>query len=171
MAGLAVLAFAGLSANACAAGDEGPSDLEIAHIAYTAGNIDIRYAHLALAISDNPEVRSFANTMVSDHTAVNDAALALLKKLNAQPQDNATSQTLSKQAAYKRDELAALRGAAFDRAYAENELAYHLFVNKTVEEAFIPAADNAEFKALLGQALATFKVHEQHAENMVEALQ
>ena len=31
-----------------------PNDLEIAHIAYTAGNIDIRYAHLALAISENP---------------------------------------------------------------------------------------------------------------------
>ena len=30
------------------------NDLEIAHVAYTADNIDIRYAHLALAISNNP---------------------------------------------------------------------------------------------------------------------
>ncbi len=28
------------------------NDLQIAHIAYTAGNIDIRYAHLALALSE-----------------------------------------------------------------------------------------------------------------------
>ena len=36
------------------------NDLEIAHVAYTADNIDIRYAHLALAISKNPAVREFA---------------------------------------------------------------------------------------------------------------
>ena len=36
------------------------NDLEIAHIAYTAGALDIRYAHLALALSDNPEVKKFA---------------------------------------------------------------------------------------------------------------
>ena len=47
------------------------NDLEIAHVAYTADNIDIRYAHLALAISSNPKVRAFAETMIRDHTAVN----------------------------------------------------------------------------------------------------
>ena len=50
------------------------NDLQIAHIAYTAGAIDIRYAHLALALSDNPEVRKFAELMVRDHTAVNNKA-------------------------------------------------------------------------------------------------
>ena len=54
------------------------SDLEIAHVAYTADNIDIRYAHLALAISDNPEIHKFAKTMIRDHEAVNEQALALL---------------------------------------------------------------------------------------------
>ena len=55
-------------------------DMEIAHIAYTAGEIDIRYAHLALALSENDEIREFAETMIRDHTAVNEAALALLQK-------------------------------------------------------------------------------------------
>jgi len=32
------------------------NDLEIAHTAYTAGGIDIRYAHLALAVSENDAV-------------------------------------------------------------------------------------------------------------------
>jgi putative membrane protein len=39
------------------------NDLEIAHTAYTAGGLDIRYAHLALAISENDAVRDFAQTM------------------------------------------------------------------------------------------------------------
>src|SRR5262245_12025159 len=70
------------------------NDLEIAHVAYTADLIDIRYAHLALGISKNPTVRAFAETMIRDHTAVNDRALALLKKLKVQPQGNAFSRQL-----------------------------------------------------------------------------
>ena len=34
----------------------GPTDPQIAHIAYTAGDIDIKAAQLALKISKNPEV-------------------------------------------------------------------------------------------------------------------
>lgn len=157
---------------AVAAGeDDGPSDAEIAHIAYTAGQIDIGYAEIALEISKNADVRAFAQTMQRDHKAVNDAALALLDKLGVAPQDNPTSQSLLTQAAAKRAELKALSGADFDKTYAKNELAYHQFVNKTLEESFIPAADNAEFKELLGVALKTFKTHEKHAEQLVEKTQ
>ncbi|TNE47330.1 MAG: DUF4142 domain-containing protein [Sphingomonadales bacterium] len=167
-AAAALLATSAISTPAVA--DEGPSDMQIAHIAYTAGNLDIRYAHLALAKSNNPEVRKFAELMIRDHAAVNDQALALLNKLGATPEDNATSQQLTASANDKLNELAAMNGAEFDRAYAANELGYHQFVNKTVETAFIPAVDNAEFKDLLGQALVVFKAHEQHAEQMVRAL-
>jgi len=149
---------------------EGPSDMQIAHIAYTAGNLDIRYAHLALAKSNNPEVRKFAELMIQDHAAVNDLAVGLLTKLGATPEDNATSQQLVADANAKLNAMAQMQGAEFDRAYAANELGYHQFVNKTVETAFIPAVDNAEFKDLLGQALEIFKVHEQHAANMVRVL-
>lgn len=152
-------------------GAEGPSDAEIAHIAYTAGLIDISYAEVALEVSENAQVRAFAETMKRDHKAVNDAALDLLNKLGVAPQDNATSQSLSAQAEEKRAELRSLSGAPFDKAYAENELAYHQFVNATLEDSFIPAADNAEFKDLLGVALKTFKTHEQHAKQLVEATQ
>ncbi|HYC94809.1 MAG TPA: DUF4142 domain-containing protein, partial [Sphingomicrobium sp.] len=55
--------------------DNGPSDAEIAHIAYTAGQIDIDAARQALAKTRNAEVRSFASTMLRDHQAVNVKAL------------------------------------------------------------------------------------------------
>ena len=142
------------------------NDLEIAHIAYTAGAIDIRYAHLALALSENPEVRQFAELMVRDHTAVNNKALALVKKLNITPQDNATSQALNQRAREIRNDLVQLRGEAFDKRYAANELGYHQTVNQAVETQLIPNAQNAELTALLVSALQTFKVHEGHAEVM-----
>ena len=142
------------------------NDLQIAHIAYTAGAIDIRYAHLALALSDDPEVRKFAKLMIQDHTAVNNKALALVKKLQITPEDNPTSQQLVKQAEKIRTELSQLRGEEFAKRYAANELGYHQTVNNVVENTFIPNAKNAELKALLTAALQTFKVHEGHAETM-----
>jgi putative membrane protein len=149
---------------------DGPTDMQIAHIAYTAGNIDIRYAHMALAKSTNPEIREFATLMLQDHVAVNNQALALLKKLGASPEDNPTSQQLSAGADQKIAELSGLSGADFDKAYATNELSYHQFVNKTIAGTFIPAADNAEFKKLLRSALKVFRVHEGHADEMVKSL-
>ncbi len=146
------------------------NDLEIAHVAYVADNIDIRYAHLALAISANAEVRTFAQTMINDHEAVNTAALALLAKLGAEAQDNFLSQTLNANAEGIINDLAALRGADFDRAYAANELGYHKAVNDLVENTFIPNIDNAEVKALFERGLEIFKVHEGHAQMMVDQL-
>lgn len=146
------------------------NDLEIAHVAYTADNIDIRYAHLALAISENPDIHAFAKTMVRDHTAVNEQALALLGKLKAQPQDNFLSKSLNKGAGEIIEELSQLRGKAFDRRYAQNELAYHKAVNDLVENAFIPNIEHADVKALFEAGLKIFKAHEGHAEMMVKNL-
>ncbi|NJO31892.1 MAG: DUF4142 domain-containing protein [Rhodospirillales bacterium] len=164
----AALTAAFLSTPALAA--DKMNDLEIAHSAYTAGNVDIRYAYLALATSEHAQVREFAETMIRDHTAVNEAALALVKKLNVTPQDNDLSRTLADGAAKKRAELRGLNDKAFDCAYAKNEVGYHRVVNQTVESNFIPNAKVPELKELLSSALVTFKAHQGHAERMLAAL-
>jgi putative membrane protein len=152
------------------AGDAKPNDAQIAHIAYTAGQIDITTAELALQKSKNKDVRDFAENMVRDHTAVNEQALALVKKLNVTPEDNDTSKALVKQADAKRAELAKLEGAAFDKAYADNEVAYHKTVNNALETVLIPTASNAELKDLLSTGLKIFQGHEQHAEHVAQSL-
>lgn len=167
---LSVIAVA-IALTGCAAIAKTPSDLndqEIAHVAYVADNIDIRYAHLALALSTNPAIHKFAESMIRDHTAVNEQALALLKKLNAEPKDNFLSQQLMVGARTKTDELSKLRGPAFDKAYAENELAYHKAVNDLVGNAFIPNIENAEVKSLFEAGLKIFQAHEAHAAMMVK---
>ena len=163
-AGLAVLCL--LSAPAFAQGAAKPTDPQIAHIAYTAGQLDIEAAKQALAKSKNKEVRDFANDMVRDHTEVNKQALALVEKLKVKPEDNDTSRALTKQAAAKRDELSKLDGAAFDKAYAANEVAYHKTVNGALESTLIPSASNAELKSLLQTGLKLFQGHQQHAEHV-----
>ena len=164
MAGvLALLVLA--TGNAWAQGSK-LNDAQIAHIAYTADQIDIQAAQQALEKSKNNEVRTFAQDMVRDHTAVNEKALALVKKLNVTPEDNSTSQTLSKQAAAKSAELAKLNGAAYDKAYINNEVAYHKTVNDALQNTLIPGASNPELKGLLTTGLKIFQGHQQHAEQV-----
>jgi putative membrane protein len=102
-----------------------PTDPQIAHVAYTAGQLDIDAAKQALDKSKNKDVRAFAQQMIGDHTTVNNQALALVKKLKVKPEDNPTSQSLTKKAEATRNKLASLNGAAFDKAYIDNEVAYH----------------------------------------------
>src|SRR5438067_3210600 len=147
-----------------------PTDPQIAHIAYTAGQIDIQAAQQALNKSQNKDVRDFASDMERDHKAVNDKALVLVKKLNVTPEDNDTSKTLSKQAADKRAELAKLNGAAFDKAYIDNEIAYHKTVNGALQNTLIPSATNPELKDLLTTGLKIFQGHQQHAEQVAAKL-
>jgi putative membrane protein len=146
------------------------TDPQIAHIAYTAGEIDIKAAQLALEKSQNKDVRDFAQDMERDHQAVNEKALALVKKLHVTPQDNDTSKALLKDAASKRAELSKLSGAAFNKAYAENEVAYHKTVNAALQNTLIPSASNAELKDLLSTGLKIFQGHEEHAEHLVATL-
>jgi putative membrane protein len=164
----AAAAVLGLATPAAAA--EGPTDPQIAHIAYTAGNIDIAAAKQALARTRNRAVRSFAQEMVRDHQAVNAKALALVKKLHVTPEANGTSTALSKQAQATLQKLSHLRGAAFDRAYASNEVAFHKTVNGALESTLIPSAKNDELKSLLQTGLTLFREHQTHAEHLAKGL-
>ena len=164
--GATSLALAGAAIGAAG----GPSDAEIAHIAYTAGAIDVAAGKQALAKSRNASVRAFAQTMVRDHEAVNRQALALVKKLDVTPAPNATSAALSGQAEATMKRLATLDGAAFDRAYAANEAAFHKTVNGALEQQLIPAADSKELKSLLETGLTLFREHQAHAEHVAAEL-
>lgn len=165
---LCAAALLGIAGPAAAA--DAPTDPQIAHIAYTAGKIDVAAGKQALAKSHNRAIRSFAKEMVRDHTAVNNKALALVKKLHVTPQDNPTSQSLTKSADAERAKLAKLRGAAFDREYITNEVAYHKTVNGALESTLIPNAKNDELKSLLQTGLTLFREHQAHAEQVAKAL-
>jgi putative membrane protein len=146
------------------------SDPQIAHAAYTAGEIDINAAKQALERSKNADVRAFAQQMVRDHQAVNTKALALVKKLHVTPEANPVSSSLTAQAQATARRLSNLHGSAFDRAYAQNEVAFHRSVNQALEKTLIPRAQNAELKSLLQTGLTLFREYQAHAEQVAAAL-
>jgi putative membrane protein len=166
----AIIASAILGMSTAVAAADAPTDPQIAHIAYTAGNLDIAAGKQALAKSHNKAVRAFAQEMVRDHGAVNAKALALLKKLKVTPADNPTSQGLTKAADAERAKLAKMSGVAFDREYVNNEVAFHKTVNGALEKVLIPSAKNAELKSLLETGLTLFKEHQAHAEQVAKEL-
>ena len=161
------LFLAGLPAKAA----EKPTDPQIAHIAYTAGVIDIEAAKQALRKSKNKEIKAFAKDMERDHEAVNKQALALVKKLKVTPEDNPTSKALTKAAKAERAKLSKLHGAAFDKAYIANEIAYHKQVNGALKDVLIPSAHNPQLKDLLETGLKIFQGHEEHAEHVQSELE
>ena len=167
LAAAAALLISGASSAALGAG---PTDPQIAHIAYSADSIDIAAGKQALARSHNNAVRSFAAEMVRDHSAVNKKALALVKKLHVTPEANPTSAALSKQAAATLRRLSHLNGRSFDRAYAANEVAYHKTVNAALANTLIPSASNNELKSLLETGLSLFREHQAHAEHLAASL-
>jgi putative membrane protein len=171
-AGFAAVSLAAVLAtsSASAQGAAKPTDPQIAHIAYTAGQLDIAAAKQAIDKTKSKDVKAFAEDMLRDHEAVNKQALDLVNKLKVKPEDNDTSKTLTKNADAKRTELAKLSGAAFDKAYIDNEVAYHKAVNGALETTLIPSASKAELKSLLQTGLKIFQGHEQHAEHLAVEL-
>jgi putative membrane protein len=166
----AAIAALSLLGSATLAQGAKPTDPQIAHIAYTAGVLDISAAKQAIAKTGNKDVKAFAEDMVRDHEAVNKQALDLVNKLKVTPEDNDTSKALSKQATEKLAELDKLKGADYDKAYVANEVAYHKAVNGALETQLIPSASNAELKSLLQTGLKIFQGHQQHAEQIAAKL-
>jgi putative membrane protein len=142
------------------------SDAEIAHVAVTANAIDVEIGKLALEGASGEAARAFARTMITDHTAVNERAGALAKRLGVTPADNAVSRSLQEGAAQAKAQLAGARGAAFDRAYVEREVAYHQAVLEALDGVLIPGARNAELRALLREVRPAIAAHLEHARSL-----
>src|SRR5687768_4589972 len=71
------------------------NDAQIAAIVVTANQVDIDAGNLAIKKAKNPEVKKFAERMVTDHTAVNKAAVDLVTKLNVTPQESDAAKSLA----------------------------------------------------------------------------
>lgn len=146
------------------------TDPEIASVAVTANQIDVDYALIAEKRSHDAEILRFAKTMKDDHTAVINMAVNLAKKLGVTPKTNSMTQSLLDGAKKEKALLNSKSGKAFNKAYIDNEVAYHEAVINAVENVLIPQAQNAELKGLLEKVLPTLKIHLEHAKMVQKEL-
>lgn len=159
VAGMLLLPVASLLA-------QGVNDAQIASIVVTANQVDIDAGQFAASRASSDEVKTFARLMVTDHTGVNKEATDLAAQLKLTPQDNPTSRSLKADGDKSLAHLKTLKGAAFDRAYIDHELTYHQQVIDALDTVLIPAATNAELKALLIKVRPAFIAHRDHAKSL-----
>lgn len=146
------------------------SDAQIAAIVVAANQVDIDAGKLAAEKSSDAEVKKFAATMVTDHTAVNKSAVELVTKLKVSPEENDTSRALKAGGEKNIADLRSLKGKAFDKAYVDHEVAYHEQVIQALDTVLIPNAANAELKALLVKVRPAFVAHLNHAKHLQSTL-
>ena len=161
---------AALAMSAGSASAQGVTDPQIAAIVVTANQVDIDAGKLAAARGTDPEVRKYGEQMVAAHTGVNKSATELVTKLKVKPEENATSKALQAGGDKNLASLKALKGAAFDKAYIDNEVAYHQQVLDAVDKTLIPSASNADLKALLIKVRPAFVAHLEHAKQLQSSL-
>ena len=142
------------------------TDPAIAHVAVTANAIDSAMGELAKTKARSSAVKDFAQTMITDHGAVNQQAVELAQRLKVTPEDNDVSRQLQQGADEARASLEGKSGAEFDQAYMQREVEYHQAVLDALDQALIPGAQNAELKALLEGARPAFVAHLERAKQV-----
>ena len=145
---------------------QAPTDPQIVGIVLGANQNDMDYAKLALSKTKNKEVRDFAQQMSTDHASLQKSVKDLGAKLNVTPADSDTAKSLKQQAADETKKLQGLKGKEFDKAYIDNEVAYHQQVIDAVSKVLIPNAQNAELKSALTSAAPLFQGHLEHAQKV-----
>lgn len=149
-----------------AASAQALNDPTIVAIFDAANTWDIESAKLGEKRGTTKEVRALAKMFVHDHESVRKQGRDLAKKLHVKPtppKDFALAKTHAD--AMKR--LRGLKGKAFDKAFLENEVAYHKAVIDAVNSTLMPAIQNAELKELVTKVAPAFKAHQDAAQNLL----
>jgi len=142
------------------------TDANIAAIVTAANDVDVKNGEMAKSKTKNTEVRALAEQMITDHQSVNKQAKDLVSKINVTPEDNDVSRHLASSGDSTRDVLKGNDGAAFDKAYVDNEVAYHQAVIDMLNNTLVPNTQNPELKTLLETAKPTFMAHLEHAKKV-----
>ena len=140
------------------------NDSEFVLAAADGGMLEARLGELALTKALSPEVKSFAQSMVTDHGKANEELKILASKSNI-----LIPETLSATSQEKYDAIAQKDGEDFDRAYAEAMVADH----KETIETFYVEANKASESEISDWAEAKVPMLEHHlvmAKNMYDVV-
>jgi len=133
-------------------------DATIVAIFDAANSADIQTAGLGAEKATDPRIREIAANFVRDHTKVRQMGRDLAAKLHVTPTPPAGDQSAADLAKTMR-QLRSLKGAAFDKAFLDHEIAFHQAVIDAVNSTLMPAIQNDELKAFVTSVLPAFAGH------------
>jgi putative membrane protein len=145
------------------------TDANIVALLDEANRTDSAAGALALPKATSPAVKQFAKLMMSDHHTLRVQGQQLAKKEQITPSAPANDPL----APLVQQETSTLqstpKGAQFDRAYIEQEVAAHRAVNELLDKAK-SEAQNDQLKALIGKAQPVIQRHLNMAESIQKKL-
>lgn len=130
------------------------TDISFMSTAAQSGQLEIEASTLARKVAESPQVQSFADRMVTDHTKAAEELKALAK---AKGVDLPVGLSSSEQA--KIEALGKLQGSEFDRKYAEQ---IGVAAHKKAVTLFKNATQNAKDPDVKAYAEKTLPVLEEH---------
>lgn len=127
------------------------------------GIAEIEAGKLALEKGTAQDVKSFAQSMIDDHTAANEKLASIAKQKELEVSDNATLMDMAKKMI-----LQVRDGESFDKAYANNQVVAH---EQTIElfREYADKGDDAELKAFAKETLPKLEDHLKHAKELAKA--
>ena len=149
---------------------ESTDERALLDILRTAHTIAIRSARLARTRSTSDAIQVYATQIMQDHATANARLSAMSQRLDLTPEPTPTSRTLIANADRARAGFETKRGDDFDRAYIENEIAFHHQVLDLFDRRLIPAAGDSALKSLLVTQRSTIEAHLDHANHIQASL-
>lgn len=164
-------AMGGANANARSTSNASAmSDANILAVIGMANANEIGAGKTAQTKATNGDVRSFANDMVKDHTAMQGDADKVAKAANITPTPPSNASEMKAHASAETDSLkAAAKGNAFDTAYINAQVNDHQMVLDHLKQ-FQSSAQNAQVKDLVTKAIPKVQEHLDHAKQVQSKL-
>jgi putative membrane protein len=144
-------------------------DPTIVAIFDAANTYDMETAALAETRARSKDVHEFAEMMTRDHGNVRQQGRDLAASLKVTPTPPANFALAAAHVETMRN-LRSLKGAAFDRAYLQQEIDFHTAVIDAVTKTLLPAIQNAQVKDLVTKVAPAFVAHRDRAQYLLANL-
>lgn len=166
---LGVMALVATAPEMRAQSDAKLDDPTIVAIFDAANTYDIEAGALAEKKAKSHDVHEFAEMLQRDHRAVRQQGRDLAASLKVTPTPP-TNFALAQAHVDAMTKLRGLSGAAFDRAFLQNEVDFHNAVIDAVTKTLLPAIQNAQVKDLVTKVAPAFVAHRDRAQNLLDHL-
>lgn len=147
------------------------TDGEIVAVTSAANNGEIEMAQLATKSATNPDVKSFAVMMVTQHRDMETKGKTLAAKAKITPAENDASKSLKSDVDSSLATMKGQKGKDFDKAYMEAQVKAHRDVLNMIDNKLLPSAQNGDLKTMLTDARTHVATHLAKAEELQQKLQ
>lgn len=134
---------------------------------------EIQENSAGLKKASSPAVKAFARTMVAQHTDNRQKGRVLATTMGIKPaagQMSEAAEEKSGDAAKAEDNLAGKTGADFDKAFIDAQVAGHQKVLDELQTTLLPAAQNADLRALIEKTIPTVQKHLDQAKQLQQRM-